>query len=50
MPLAHRRDDEFSTEFTFLATIAFQRVGNGRVTGFLASNGRTKGVWFRRLQ
>lgn len=49
-PLAHRAGDEFSTEFIFLATIAFHRVGNGQVTGFAASNGRTKGVWFRRLR
>ncbi len=49
MALTHRDGDEFSSEFTFLATVAFQRAGNGRVTGFTASNGRTKGVWFRRM-
>lgn len=48
--LAHREGDEFSSQFTFLATIEFRRAGNGQVTGFAASNGRTKGVWFRRMQ
>ena len=49
MPLRHRDGDEFSASVFFLATVAFQRAGNGSVTGFAASNGRTKGVWFRRL-
>ena len=49
-PLAHREGDEFSSQFTFLATVAFDRAGNGQVTGFAASNGRTKGVWFRRMR
>lgn len=49
MPLRHRSGDEFSASVFFLATVAFQRAGNGSVTGFSASNGRTKGVWFRRL-
>lgn len=49
IPLRHRADDEFSASVFFLATVAFQRSGNGSVTGFTASNGRTKGVWFRRL-
>lgn len=49
MPLRHRDGDEFSASVFFLATVAFERAGNGRVIGFEASNGRTKGVWFRRL-
>lgn len=49
IPLRHRDADEFSASVFFLATVAFQRSGNGSVTGFTASNGRTKGVWFRRL-
>ncbi len=48
LPLRPRSGDEFSTTSIFLTTIAFQRAGNGRITGFTASNGRTKGVWFRK--
>lgn len=31
-----------------VGTFAFQRAGNGTVTGFMADNGRTTGVWFER--
>lgn len=46
--LSHREGEEFSSSQTFLATIVFERAGNGRVRGFTVSNGRTKGVRFRR--
>lgn len=46
LTLTHRDGLEFSGRFPF-ATITFQRAGNGRLTGFMASNGRTKNVWFR---
>ena len=45
--LSYRGADEFSGRFPF-ATLAFTRSGSGRITGFMASNGRTKNVWFRR--
>ncbi|MDE2981476.1 MAG: serine hydrolase [Gemmatimonadota bacterium] len=50
-PLAmqHTDGDEFSTEVIFLNTIAFERSGGGAVTGFTVSNGRTKGVRFRKM-
>jgi hypothetical protein len=48
LTLTHREGDEFSTSVFFLATIAFERAGNGRITGFMASDPRTKDVWFRR--
>lgn len=48
LTLTHRDGDEFSSSAFFLATIAFERSGSGRITGFMASNGRTKNVWFKR--
>ena len=48
LPLRHTGGDDFSSSVIFLNTIAFQRAGNGRVTGFNVSNGRTQGVWFRK--
>ena len=48
LTLTHRDGDEFSTGAFFFATIAFQRSGNGQITGFMGSNGRTRDVWFRR--
>lgn len=47
--LQHTGGDNFAAPVVFLNTIAFQRTGNGRITGFTVSNGRTKGVWFRKL-
>jgi CubicO group peptidase (beta-lactamase class C family) len=44
--LSHRDGLAFSGGFPF-ATIEFRRAGNGRITGFMASNGRTRNVWFR---
>jgi len=46
--LSHREGNEFSSSQTFLATIVFDRAGNNSIRGFTVSNGRTKGVWFRR--
>ncbi len=48
LTLTHREGDEFSGSAFFLATVAFQRSGGGQITGFLAGNGRTTGVRFRR--
>jgi len=47
-PLRHREGDMFTGEQFFFGDVAFHRAGNGTVTGFTASNGRTRGVWFRR--
>lgn len=48
LTLTPRDVDEFSSSAFFFKTIAFQRSGNGQITGFMGSNGRTKNVWFRR--
>jgi len=39
--------DAFAGPFPFLE-VQFERDGDGRVRGFHASNGRTRGVWFER--
>lgn len=49
LPLRHTGGDDFSGSVVFLNTIAFQRAGNGRITGFTVSNGRTRGVLFRKM-
>jgi CubicO group peptidase (beta-lactamase class C family) len=46
--LNHSEGDNFSSSAFFFAQVAFQRAGNGTVTGFTAANGRTRGVLFRR--
>jgi CubicO group peptidase (beta-lactamase class C family) len=48
LALTHTDGDEFSAPVFFFASIEFQRSANDRITGFMASNGRTKNVWFRR--
>jgi len=48
LTLTHTEGDEFSSSAFFFATIAFERSGNGQITGFMASNSRTKNVWFQR--
>jgi len=40
-------DDSTSSAF-FFANMSFQRAENGDVSGFMASNGRTRDVWFNR--
>jgi len=45
--LEHLEGTSFSGPFPY-ATVDFDRLPNGRVTGFTAANGRTKGVYFRR--
>ena len=49
LTLRHTGGDDFSSSVVFLNTIAFERAGNGRITGFTVSNGRTKGVWFQKM-
>ncbi len=49
LTLRHTGGDDFSSSVVFLNTIAFERAGNGRITGFTVSNGRTKGIWFRKM-
>lgn len=47
IPLNHLEVDQFTGSAFFLSTVTFKRAGNGRITGFMVSNGRTKSVWFR---
>ena len=47
LELNHQEGDNFSGPSLF-TTVAFQRAGNGTITGFTVSNGRTKGVLFER--
>ncbi len=49
LTLRHTGGGNFSSSVVFLNTIAFERAGNDGVTGFTVSNGRTKGVWFRKM-
>jgi len=46
--LTHGDGLEFSGGGFPYATITFERSGNGHIRGFAVSNGRTKGVWFRK--
>jgi CubicO group peptidase (beta-lactamase class C family) len=46
--LSHREGDEFSGSTFFFGTVAFERDDAGGVTGFVASNARTRGVRFER--
>ena len=48
-PLSHVSGDNFSAEEFHLNEIAFQRAGDGGVTGFTVSNGRTRGVLFEKM-
>lgn len=47
--LNHREGDTFTGEQFFFGEVEFVRAGNGTITGFLASNGRTREVWFRKI-
>ena len=42
--------DAFKSEKSYMETINFIRNENGAITGFRASTGRVKHMWFKRLQ
>lgn len=44
--LAREGDDAFNAGD--VGVLRFQRASNGRITGFMVDNGRTKDVWFAR--
>jgi Beta-lactamase len=43
------QEDEFAGGMWFLGNITFDRDPTGVVSGFMGSNGRTRDVWFRKL-
>jgi CubicO group peptidase (beta-lactamase class C family) len=47
--LTHVEGDEFSGGQWFLGSIKFSRDPTGQVSGFEGGNGRTRDVWFRRM-
>ena len=40
--------DDFTSSAFFFANMSFKRAEDGGVSGFMASNGRTRDVWFNR--
>ena len=49
LALTHVSEDSFSGGFP-IASVDFERDASGAVTGFYAGNGRTRGVWFERIE
>ncbi len=47
--VTHVEGDEFTGGQWFLGSIKFSRDPTGRVIGFEGGNGRTRDVWFRRM-
>jgi hypothetical protein len=45
----HVRDDEFTGSEWFMSQVKFDRDPTGAVSGFMAANGRTRNVWFGRM-
>ena len=48
-PVTHSDGDLFSGGMWFFGQMSFQRAPDGSVSGFTAGNGRTQGVWFRKM-
>ena len=48
-PVTHNDKDSFSGGQWFLGQFAFHRDPDGSVSGFMGANGRTRDVWFERL-
>jgi len=46
----HVVDDEFNGGAWYLRQIKFDRDPTGAISGFMASNGRTRGVWFQKME
>lgn len=47
--LTHVEGDEFSGGMWFMGSVRFHRDPDGSVSGFLAGNGRTRDVWFEKV-
>ena len=48
--LTHRSGDEFTGGIWFMTDVKFYRDPNGEISGFTASNGRTRGVWAGKMR
>lgn len=48
-PFTHVTDDRFAGGQWFLGQVQFERAPDGSVSGFSGGNGRTRGVWFRKV-
>jgi len=48
-PITHVTEEQFSGGQWFLGQIEFVRAPDGTVSGFTGANGRTRGVWFERV-
>ena len=46
----HSVDDEFAGGMWFLGNIKYDRDPTGAISGFMASNGRTRDVWFEKMK
>ena len=46
--LTRIQGDEFTSSAFFFANMSFKRGEDGGISGFMASNGRTRDVWFNR--
>ncbi len=46
--LKRLQGDDFTSSAFFFANMSFKRAEDGSVSGFMASNGRTRDVWFNR--
>ena len=49
LTLTHRSGDAFGRPGFPISDVEFERDDAGRVTGLRAGNGRTRGVWFGRV-
>lgn len=47
--LTHVTGDDFSSGFWFLASVKFDRDPAKAISGFMGSNGRTRDVWFAKM-
>lgn len=47
--LTQMTEEQFSGGQWFLGQIEFQRAPDGNVSGFTGGNGRTRGVWFQKI-
>ena len=46
--LSALKEDVYKGDVYFIGELAFEKDAAGKVTGFAASNGRTKGISFER--